>query len=331
MKKIFIFGVVMLTAMTLALVSCKKDETSVNATTNVSSKSFYQPPQVDDMNAYLKAFKQKMQTRGNNETMDLDEAAWHLSSVANYDFGDVVNDYANFHYDTLYYNINVVDGKVNVSDLNALYTVAASDIESTFENLDLDNKHIRFIGAKISGDGSVIMSILVTYDWIDHQWYFNDPFTLYNVLTQYYGEDTIYYLNDNFPIALVRTLNDLTGHLETVESSSYYVEDRMDSLMYYDYIDPYVGYHEINYYDSRIFVDINPGNIMPFEKLLYYTDSYADLGMGLLGVNQGIIDWSLSDYRHDSYGHTYNTYHVPYVNIGRLCTPQPGQPGHNDD
>ena len=137
MKKMFILGAVMLTAMILALVSCEKDEASVDATTKRFSKSFYKPPKTDDMNAYLMDFKLKMQLRGNDDTMDLDEAAWHLSSVANYDFGDVVDDYARFHYDTLRYNINVEDGKVRVSDLNALYTIAVSDIESTFENLDL--------------------------------------------------------------------------------------------------------------------------------------------------------------------------------------------------
>ena len=179
MKKFFIFAAIMLTTMTIALISCKKDETPSNSTQNTTSKSFYQPPQVDDMDAYLEAFKQRMQARGNDETMDLDEDAWHLSSVANRDYGNVVNDYANLHYDTLRYNINVENGRVEVSDLSALYTVAASDIESTFENLDLDNKHIRFIGADISGDGMVKMSIIVSFGWMDHQWYFPDSYILY--------------------------------------------------------------------------------------------------------------------------------------------------------
>lgn len=101
------------------------------------------------MNAYLKDFKQKMQTKGTDETMDLEEAAWHLSGVINYDFGDVVEDYSRFHYDTLYYNIDITDRKVCVSDLSTLYTKASSDIVSYLQNLNLDNKHIRFIGVEI--------------------------------------------------------------------------------------------------------------------------------------------------------------------------------------
>lgn len=308
------------------MVSCKKDETPSNSTKNTTSKSFYQPPQVDDMDAYLEAFKQRMQARGNNETMDLDEAAWHLSSVANRDFGNVVNDYANLHYDTLRYNINVENGRVGVSDLSALYTVAASDIESTFENLDLDNKHIRFIGADISGDGTVIMSILVTYDWVDHQWYFNDPFELYGILSQYYSEDSIYYISTTFPRELKRVLDILTGQIANpYVVRTYYVENRIVSLMFYNYSDPYGSPFYNNY---RIFIKNNPGTTVSLDEMFYATDSYAGAGLSLLGSNEGIMEWNFSSMISDNPPVNSRFYHIPYVKIGRTCTP--ANPTPND-
>ena len=243
------------------------------------------------MDAYLKAFKQKMQTRGNDETMDLDEAAWHLSSVANRDFGNVVDDYANFHYDTLYYNINVENGKVRIADLNALYTVAARDIESTFENLDLDNKHIRFIDADISGDGSVIMSILVSYDWIDHQWYFPDPFTLDSVLSQYfdYGFSCNY---DVFTDTIESVLNLLTAfHPGNHIHEAYLVQTKVVDFHYYDYdYDP----NSPNSGGYRIFFDYVCPRVFTQSDCYYYVDSYAGLGRDSIPFDNIIIDWNIS-------------------------------------
>ena len=115
MKKYLIIAVITLAAMTFSAVSCQKEETSTSQP-QTTSKQAYQPPQVEDMSAYLRDFKQQIQSRGNDETMTLDEAAWHLSSLANYDYGDVRSDFSDFHYDTLYSHINVSNGTVSMAD-----------------------------------------------------------------------------------------------------------------------------------------------------------------------------------------------------------------------
>lgn len=301
-----------LVVLTTLVISCKKDETSANLAAKESSKSFYQPPKVDDMNAYLKDFKQNMQTRGNDDTMELDEAAWHLSSVANYDFGDVVDDYADFHYDTLRYNIDVENGKVSVSDLNALYTSAASDIESTFENLDLDNKHIRFIGADISVDGSVAMSILSSYGWTDHQWYFNDAFELYDTLSPFYD---CYYVCDlaDFTDTLETVLNLLSAyHPGNSGHSVYYTYSYEVSFVFDYYIDPY---HSPSFQDYRVLVQISPED-MTCDHFFYYYDSYLGLAIdSLYSTENKIIDWDI-DIVQRNFGHYYVTCHVPTVVYG---------------
>ena len=321
-RQFLIFAAILLTAMTLALVSCKKDEASVDATTKGLSKSSFQPPQVDDMNAYLRDFKQKMQIRENDETMDLDEAAWHLSSVANYDFGDVVDDYARFHRDTLRYNINVENGRVKVSDLNALYSIASSDITLLFENLNLDNKHIRFIGAKISGNGSVIMSILVSYDWVSHQWAFSDPFTLYDSLSPFYDYDYICDLAD-FTDTLETVLNLLSAYHPGGSGPSLYYTYSYDVSFVFDcYIDPY---HSPSFHDFRVLVQISPED-MTQDHFFYYYDSYLGLAYdSLYSQHNKIIDWDI-DIVQRTYSHYYVTCHLPTVVYGTPFKHDPEEP-----
>lgn len=321
-KRLIIIAAILLVFATI-VVSCKKEDNPADNPRENNSKSFYQPPKVDDMNAYLKDFKQKMQTRGNDETMDIEEAAWHLSSVANYDFGDVVNDYAKFRYDTLYYHINVDNSSVSISDMSSIYSRIANDIDSYFQKLNLENKHIRYIGADISDDGLVVMSIMVSYDWFDHQWYFPDPFTMDSILSQYYSEDSTYTLYGNFEDELKRVLDILTGHVPN-PLNSYFVYDRTASMMYYDYYDPYSS---MNYYSSRVFATLGHDENMTLDEMYYYTDSYAGLGTSLLGNEELIIDWSFSGILHSPAHGYYNTYHIPSIKIGRIFTSNPDIPG----
>lgn len=272
---------------------------------------------VDDMDTYLKDFKQKMQTRGNEDTMTLDEAAWHLSSIANYDFGNVDPNFKNFHYDTLYYNINVDNGRVSISDLNALYTTASADIATTFQNLDLENKHIHFIGATIDDDGTVCMSILSTYDWITHQWYFPDALTLSTTLSPYFAYN---YSCDYamFTDTLTSILNLLTAYYGGVNNGSFYFiyTDYID-FNYYDYPDPYgphIGNSHVNYY--RIFRDSSLP-IFIQNDFFYYFDSYAGLGVNNLPNKRVIINWSISKKTFNT-GNIIYYYHEPRMNYGQV-------------
>ena len=91
MKKLFTFTAITLIILTFCATSCKKSEYLEPTNRNNSQKTYYQPPKTENIKAYLRDFKQKMQSRENDETMEIEDAAWHLSSIANYDFGDVVS------------------------------------------------------------------------------------------------------------------------------------------------------------------------------------------------------------------------------------------------
>jgi curli biogenesis system outer membrane secretion channel CsgG len=66
-KRFFITTLLVVAAASVAVVSCKKE--TLNTLSNNTSQSVktFTVPQVDDMNAYLKDFKQKMQTATRDE------------------------------------------------------------------------------------------------------------------------------------------------------------------------------------------------------------------------------------------------------------------------
>ena len=240
MKRSFILSVIALFIVTACIYSCSKSDYLEPTNRKSTTKSQYRPPKVDDLNAYLLDFKQKMQTRGNDDTMELDEAAWHLSSIANYDLGDVVSTYDDFYYDTLYYNINVENGKVSLSDLNSVYTQAVNDIPRSVNNLPLENKHIRFIGTDISNEGLVTMSILVSYGWNTHLWYFPDALAMDTTLSPYFGDNYCCDL-DEFTDTLETVLNDLVAYHPSggFSGATSLVIAKTVVFNWYEHLDPY--------------------------------------------------------------------------------------------
>ena len=89
MKRSFFYAIcVMVLAAIVAVVSCKKDDPKAMLGQDAQPVKTFSVPEVEDMNAYLKEFKQRMQSssRGDDETLSLDEAAWHLACLANVEF-----------------------------------------------------------------------------------------------------------------------------------------------------------------------------------------------------------------------------------------------------
>lgn len=214
-RNLFIATLLVVAATTVAVVSCKKDNPNAMLNNQAqASKSFY-PEGVDDMCTYLKDFKQKMQTatRGAGETLSLEEAAWYLSSVANYDFANANVEFTDLRYDTLHYQINVIDGRVVLSDLNAAYQSIASGVDGFYRNLNLDSKHFRFIGADISESGDIEISLITTYMTRDHWWYFTDSWVAGVMCDSLFSDYTTYIWNGNGLRILQQAINLLESQL----------------------------------------------------------------------------------------------------------------------
>jgi hypothetical protein len=258
--------------------------------------------------------------------MELDEAAWHLSSVINCDLGDMVTTYDNFFYDTLYYNISVQNGRVNLSDMNAVYTQAVSDITSTVNGLNLENKHIRFIGTDILDDGTVVMSILVSYGWMTHQWYFTDVMELLDSLSPYF--DDYYYCNyHDFTDTLENVLNLLVAyHPNANEGKVSFLIANTVVFYFRNYIDPYD--YNAHIANSRLFASYSSQYVFDQDEFFYDFDSYAGLAVdscwcGMHHYN--IIDFDILEATESDHGQTIN-YHQLTVRYGEVITPTPPTP-----
>ena len=332
MKKLhlFIATLLVVVATTIAVVSCKKEapETMLNSQPQVT-KSYY-PEGVDDMDAHLRDFKQKMKdspyTR-DNETLSLEEATWYLSSVANYDFCNVNVEFTDLRYDTLYYNVNVSNGLVSLTDLNTLYQSVASDIDDFYQSLNLENKHFRFIGASISNSGEVVVTLITSFFWLDHTWHFTDGFEAFVMCDSLFSEDSTYVWNTTAVRELQRVLNLLEGHDFEYHNSTYrgyYVYTRTVAFHYMDYIDPYGSPF---YMDSRVFAvhgDTYYVHVLDLDEMCYCLDSYLGLPFEYINAhpnlaNERPVHWNILHHEYYSDGDKWHIFaHIVSVRLAQL-------------
>ena len=321
-KQAFLLAVFAMAVMTFTVVSCQKDNNTTYQNPN-TSKQAYQPPQVDDMLTYLKDFKQKIQTRGIDGTLALDEAAWHLSSLANYDFGDVRREFSDFHYDTLYSHIDVDNGSVSMADMAATYNSIAGMVESFYQNIDLPNPAPRFIDVAIDGNGLVTVALMTSYrnrDWSDYSYYFPSVYDRDSVLENL-GIDIDLNLSlwNEFPDELKRVLNIQTAYTSAYGQSNsgsdrvFYTMTRVDTLAYDAYIDP-LGSPYPNGYMIMHF--LNHPSYVDYDEFAYCFDRYAYIAMGSLqtAIDEVVIKWIELPLKHyyDPLGYTYQCPKIKY-------------------
>ena len=286
-------------ATLVAVVSCKKETPSALQNSGAQQEKAFVVPEVDDMNAYLKDFKQRMQssTRGDDETLSLEEAAWHLSSVANYDFGHVNVKFDDIRFDTLHAQVSVTNGSILLSDLGVAYKSISKDIDSFFQNLDLREKHFRFIDINISEEGNVAIGLATTFlkdarGWYDYHWYFDqgvyDEWANHDVSDSVCGifsEDSVYTWDGLGKTELQRLLTLTESHpiIGPPSSHNYFVPTRTITFTFINNIDPYGSPSHCN---SRLFGTLdNPYYVIPKIDMCYYIDSYLGLGYQYLVDN----------------------------------------------
>ena len=305
MKKHFFFATtLMAAAIAVAVVSCKKETPNAMSSKQPQATKMFYPEGVDDMNAYLKDFKQKMQTvtRGDDEMLSLEEAAWHLSSVANYDFANVNVAFTDLRYDTLYYQVRVTNGQVSLTDLNAVYANMASDIDAFYHSLDLQEKHFRFIGASVSANGEVKVSVVTSFVWLDHLWYFTDWVEVCVMCDSLFNEEEHYVWNGLGKLRLHQAINLLEGRLyvkpENNLDRGYYLYLTDVWFEYQDNTDP----HNSPFYtNSRLFAkqdDTFATPVLSFAEMCYCLDSYLGLPFEYIAAHPELqnacpVNWAI--------------------------------------
>ena len=323
-RNLFITTLLVVVAATVAFVSCKKETPDALLNNSQPVKTFT-VPQIDDMNAYLKGFKQKMKESQNAkdaEYLSLEEAAWHLSSVANYDFANANVEYADIRFDTLYTQISITNNAVLLSDLNTTYAALSSAIDSYLQGITLENANIRFVDVTISESGEVTMILATTFDW-GHTWYYEDVFDAMLHCSEFFTEPSGYYANGFGRSELERALNLVESHLPSAADRVYYTTTRAIDYTYPDYIDPYGS---PSYLQSRLFASSTSPNPDLIDNMCYYFDSYLGLGYDSIQNNECIIQWLVS-YDTETPPHYYISFHKLRVRYGIVNIIEPEQPG----
>ena len=144
MKKRITFGTaafLIAAIISVTVVSCKKENFASLQKQDKPTKEYFNPQEIEDMNAYLKDFKQKMIESKADESLGIDEAAWHLSSLFNYDFANANVECDDVRFDTIYNTVTVTDGSIQLSDLAQVYEKVGTDIDKFYHSLMLENKH----------------------------------------------------------------------------------------------------------------------------------------------------------------------------------------------
>ena len=299
-----ILAMVVATVVSVAIVSCKK-ETS-NVLQSPQPTRTFVAPNIDDMNTYLKDFKQKMQssTKGDSETLSLDEAAWHLACLANVDFCRVNVDYNNMQFDTIDMQVNAIDGFVTMYDLNTAYEQMRATIQQFQKEFSYCDQNLYFINMFIDESGHARIALTTSFvnhskDIGDHIWYFEDSYILDTVCYYFFNNTTPYTWNGYGMTELQRILN-LYEHHENTAISLCYIPTRNYTFNYPNWPDPYGNYFTGN---SRVFAgDVSWGTnfTLSQEVMCYCLDSYLGLGYDYiednpLYDNEYPVNWSIAD------------------------------------
>lgn len=334
---ITICAMVVAIIISITVVSCKK-ETQGNLMNNKNeSVQTFNPREIEDMNAYLKGFKQKMQsaTKGDDEALSLEDAAWHLSSLTNFEFGHANVECDDVRFDTLYAHVNITNGTVLLSDLAEAYQTVSSSIEKLYNGLALDNKHFRFINAFISENGEVTIPILTTFsysskDIVDNVWFFEDVWVLIDTCDHFFYSLT-YPVQTTGTSVLQSALNVIVSQPVPGLGRVYYTKTSTKEFDYPDYIDPYGSPCLDN---SRVFASLGTDDCDLQPMICYLFDSYLGLGHEYLPTGEYILGWAISYYNDypnpPGHGHYNIEYHKLFVDYGiqHEITPEPG---HNEN
>lgn len=341
-NRFFLAICAMVTAIiiSIATVSCKKEEPASSNDSDKNKKEAFVYPQIEDMNAYLKSFKKKLKESKGDETMGLDEAAWHLACLANMDFCNVNVKCDDFLFDTIEMQVKVEDGIMLLNDICTAYEQMCAQIQQFKNGFDHCDQNLYYINVSMDTNGITKTAIMTSFTYgtkylTDHTWYFPDPLFAETKCEEYYSDDSIYYWDGLAASELERVLNLFEHHDNVVGNGGdqmvYYIPTRHYTFDFTNTCDPYSsGYFYIN--ESRVFAQrytySNPNYIFQLMEMCYCLDSYLGLGYDYIGNNsytdERPVNWTIYCISsHNNLSSWYYYYHQLYVEYGRLISHNP--------
>lgn len=256
--KSYIISAILLAATTAAIfVGCKKEkENKVAQNGNeeiVVSKE-------DDMSAYLRQFKKKMQSAAKgDETLSMEDARWHLEAVLNYTYGDAGHQTSDIQCDTLFFELPTNGDEITLAQLNEAFVSLSDDVESAFAKCSLPDKSILSIQTTFDNNSkanSVLAKTILTtrglpavkthFDETDYwnEWYCNG--ISYGKCGPYSGECP----NSGAPHELTKMLNFIMPICNCSSGNGYYTDVEELVISYYNHYN-YYGYSDNFIYDEN--------------------------------------------------------------------------------
>ena len=323
----------------MAFVSCKKETEKTLNQKDYTIQQTTDVRQIEDISSYLKDFKKKMTEGKLSEAYNLDDAAWHLASLANLDFCKVNVDYDNVLFDTIEMQVNVTDGVVLLSDLNTAYEQMSKEIQQFKNGFSHNNQNLYFITVSIGNDGNAKIALMTSFNssskflW-DHTWYYGDDYLAACACDEFFS-DWYYSWDVTAPSELQRALN-LVMHYEN-DTSSYqgmicYIPTRNHTFDYTNTCDSYQSYFFDN---SRVFAYRDQHSSFTHylelgEEMCYCLDSYLGLGFDFINDNlyadERPVSWTVTSKTiNPDNGRFWYHIHQLHVEYGHLLSDnQPG-------
>lgn len=133
--KYIVSTVIVVAVAVLIIVGCKKESYAPdNGTPTIEQ---------DGMSAYLQNFKEKMQSGAKaDETLDLEDAMWHLEAVLNYSYDNAGFQFSEIQCDTFTYTIQTMGDEMSMSQINDAFNSLSNDIETAFDKCNLTDKNV---------------------------------------------------------------------------------------------------------------------------------------------------------------------------------------------
>lgn len=319
-------------AIAVAFVSCKKETEKALSQKDYSLQQAADIRQMDDPRSYFIDFKKKLTESKSDEAYNLDDAAWHLACLANFDFCKVNVDYDNVQFDTVEMQVNVTDGVVLLSDLHNAYEQMCTEIQLFKKGFNHCNQNLYFINVFINENGSAKIALMTTFinsskDIYDHLWYFPNTFS-FNIdsVCDYYFSGL--YKWDGRAITELQRILNLFEHHSNSSGEMCFTPTRNYIFEYPNWTDSYGS----PFGDLRLYAGVSAYYYLNPNEMCYCLDSYLGLGYDYLTNNYYVnnehpICWTVNAL--DSlfpYHHLKTYYHSMNVQYGQLnqVGPEPG-------
>ncbi len=333
MKKytLFITTLLVVAAASVAVVSCKKDTTGQDNAKGTDTQAFdYR--KIDDKVAYFTDFKKKMKETKDNETFNLDDAAWHLACLANIGYCNVNVKLDDFLFDTIDMQVDVENGTMRLSDISAAYDQMCAKIDEYKKGFDHCDQNLYYINVSINANGDAKIALMNSFtygakSWVDNPWYFSDPIVAADACDTYFSEDSVYCWNLLAASELTRVLNIFEHHDNgTGQYAAWcYTPTRSHTFDYTNTYDPYgSGYGYIH--ESRVFAKKYPNQfnyIFGLFEMCYCLDSYLGLGYDYISDNlysdEHPVCWTVNPVFQQT-NTSVSLYHQLIVNYGQLTS-----------